>query len=150
VLDRYLKLVKYAVLAWAVIGAAVYGVMVFRDYDPWAALLNIAEFSFTPGLIVLVVLLVASFFVERPFCRYACPLGALTGLAGAVSPVYLKRNAEACKVCQICTKACPMGISIHDVETIKSPNCIGCLECIGDCPREGALELKFGLPVIGK
>lgn len=80
VLDRYLHLVKYGVLAWAVAGAAAYGFMVFRDYDPWAALWNVLELSLAGGTIVLAVVLVASFFVERPWCRYACPLGAATGL----------------------------------------------------------------------
>jgi len=59
-LDRYLRLLKYAVLAWAVIGAGIYGVMVFRDYDLWSALINIAEFIFTPGIVVLGIILVVS------------------------------------------------------------------------------------------
>jgi polyferredoxin len=150
VLDRWLRLLKYAVLAWAVSGAAIYGVMVFRDWDPWAALLTIAEFSLTPGLVVLVVLLGASFFVERPWCRYACPLGAASGLLGRLSPVYLKREASLCKGCAVCNKACPMGLSIHNAQTIKSVDCIGCLECLEICPRQGALELKVGLPLVGK
>jgi len=149
-LDRYLRLLKYAVLAWAVIGAGVYGVMVFRDYDPWSALINIAEFSFTPGIVVLGVTLVASFFVERPWCRYACPLGAASGLLGKLSPVYLKRQASACKVCKVCTTACPMGLPVHKATTITSADCIGCLECVGACPREGALEVKIGIPLIGQ
>ena len=33
-LDRYLRLLKYAVLIWAVVGAGVYGLMLSRDYDP--------------------------------------------------------------------------------------------------------------------
>jgi polyferredoxin len=149
-LDRYLRLVKYGVLIWAVAGAAIYGVMVFRDYDPWSALINIAEFSFTPGLIVLGVTLVGALFVERPWCRYACPLGAASGLLGKFSPVYLKRQESACKVCKVCTTACPMGLPVHTVHTIKSADCIGCLECVGACPRQGALEVKLSLPVIGK
>ncbi len=149
-LDRYLRLVKYGVLIWAVVGAAVYGKMVFRDYDPWSALINIAEFSFTPGVIVLGLTLVGSFFVERPWCRYACPLGAISGIAGKLSPVYLKRETSACKVCKVCTTACPMGLPVHTSETIKSADCIACLECVGACPRHGALEVKIGLPVIGK
>ncbi len=146
-LDRYLRLVKYLVLAWAVIGAAVYGVMVFRDYDPWSALINIAEFSFTPGAVVLGATLIASFFVERPWCRYACPLGAASGLLGKFSPAYLQREAQACKVCKICTTACPMGLPVHTANTIQSADCITCLECVGACPREGALEVKIGLPL---
>jgi polyferredoxin len=149
-LDRYLRLVKYGVLVWAITGAAVFGVMVFRDYDPWATLLNIAEFSFTPGVIVLGITLVASLFVERPWCRYACPLGAASGLLGKLSPVYLKREESACKLCKVCSTACPMGLPVHTATTIKSADCIGCLECVGACPREGALEVKIGFPLLGK
>lgn len=150
VLDRYLRYVKYLVLAWAVGGSAYFGVMVFRDYDPWSTLLNLAEFSFTPGVIILAVVLVASFFIERPWCRYACPLGAASGLLGKVSPIYLKREESACTSCKLCTKSCPMGLEIHKATTIKSADCISCLECVGACPRNGALEVKLGLPLIGK
>ena len=150
VLDRYLRFVKYGVLAWVVIGAAVYGFMVFRAYDPWAALWNLLELSLAAGTIILAIVLAASLFVERPWCRYACPLGAATGLVGKLSPFYLKREAEACKACAICTKACPMGLPVHTATTIKSADCIGCLECVDECPREGALELRIGVPVFGK
>ncbi len=149
-LDRYLRLIKYFVLAWAIIGTAVYGVMVFRDYDPWAALINITEFSFTIGIVVLGITLVASFFVERPWCRYACPLGAASSLLGKFSPMYLKRESNACKVCKVCTAACPMGLQVHTASSIKSADCIGCLECVGACPRQGALEVKIGIPILGQ
>jgi polyferredoxin len=150
VIDKPLRLLKYAVLIWAVTGAAVYGVMVFRDYDPWAALWNLTELSLGFGTAVLAIILVASLFVERPWCRYACPLGAATGLVSKLSPVYLKREGTACKSCAICSKSCPMGLDVHTPDTIKSQDCIGCLECIGSCPRAGALELKVGIPLIGK
>lgn len=150
VLDRYLRLMKYGVLAWAVAGAAAYGFMVFRGYDPWAALWNLLELSLAGGTVVLAIVLVASLFVERPWCRYACPLGAATGLLAALSPIYLKREAESCKACAVCTKACPMGLPVHTATTIKSVDCIGCLECVDECPREGALALKLGVPVVGR
>jgi polyferredoxin len=90
---------------------------------------------------------VSSLFVERPWCRYACPLGAASGLLGKLSPVYLTREAEACKTCKICTNACPMGLQIHSATTITSVDCIGCPECAGACLREGAMEVKLGLPL---
>lgn len=150
VLDRWLRYFKYIVLLWAVAGAGYYGVMVFRDYDPWSALINIVEFSFTPGLVVLILTLVASFFVERPWCRYACPLGAASSLVGKLSPVYLKREDSSCKVCKVCSKACPMGLQVHTADKITSADCIACLECVGACPRKGALEVKVGLPLVWK
>ena len=149
-LDKYLRFVKYGVLIWAITGAAIYGVMVFKDYDPWSALINIAEWTFTPGLVVLGLTLVGSLFVERPWCRYACPLGAASGLLGKLSPVYLKREAESCTNCKICTKACPMGLNVHSANVITSVDCMSCLECVGECPREGALEVKFGVPLAAK
>ncbi len=149
-LDKYLRFVKYGVLVWAVTGAAVYGVMVFRDYDPWSALINITEWTFTPGMVILGLTLVGSVFVERPWCRYACPLGAISGLLGKLSPVYIKREAEACTSCKICSKTCPMGLEVHTVTTITSVDCISCLECVDECPRQGAMEVKAGIPLMAK
>ena len=150
VVDRVLRYFKYLVLVWAVVGAASFGVMVFHDYDPWAALITIFEFSYTPGLVVLIVTLLASLFVERPWCRYACPLGAASSLIGKFSPVYLKREESNCKVCKVCSKACPMGLEVHTADKITSADCISCLECVGACPRNGALEIKVGVPLAWK
>ena len=146
VLDRYLRFLKYGVLIWSVSGAAVYGVMVFRDFDPWSALINIAEWSVTPGLFILALTLIGSLFVQRPWCRYACPLGAVSGLLGKLSPVYLQREANSCTSCRICTKACPMGLQVHTAVAITSADCMSCLECVGECPREGAMAVKLGYP----
>ena len=43
-----------------------------------------------------------------------------------------------------------MGLPVHTATTIKQADCIGCLECVDVCPREGALELKLGVPLLGK
>jgi polyferredoxin len=147
-LDRPLRLLKYAVLVWAIWGATVFGVMVFRDVDPWAALLDIGRESLGLGAIVLAVTLVGAFFVERPWCRYACPLGAVNGLAARFSPVFLQRTQAACTDCGLCTKACPMGIDVAKADKVTSVDCTGCLECVEACPRAGALDLRVGLPIV--
>jgi polyferredoxin len=148
VLDRPLRLLKYVVLAWAVGGAAVYGVMVFRDVDPWSAFLELGRETASLGLLVLAIVLVASFFVERAWCRYACPLGAATGLVSRFSPVRLERIEAACTSCGACTKACPMGIEVATATRVTSQDCTGCLECVEACPRAGSLELRAGLPIV--
>jgi ferredoxin len=148
VLDRPLRLVKYAVLAWAVGGAALWGVMVFRDVDPWLALLELVRLSVIPAVAILGLIAIAAFFVDRPWCRYACPLGAAAGLVGAMSPMRIERVADACISCGICTRACPMGLPVATVDRITSPDCNACLECVGACPRPGALELRLGAPLL--
>ena len=122
--------------------------MVFRDVDPWSALLEVGAATIGLGTIVLVVTLVASFFVERAWCRYACPLGAATGIVSRFSPIRLERVEAACSSCGVCTTACPMGVEVATASRIVSQDCIGCLECVEACPRGGALELRAGLPVL--
>ena len=111
VLDRPLRFLKYAVLAWAIWGTAVFGVMVFRDVDPWIALLDIGSESVGFGTMVLALTLLGAAFVDRPWCRYACPLGAANGIVARFSPVRLERSAAACVDCNLCTRACPMGLA---------------------------------------
>ena len=150
VLDRPLRLLKYAVLVWAIWGTATFGVMVFRDVDPWIALLNIGRESTGFGLLVLGLTLLGALVVDRPWCRYACPLGAANGIVGRFSPVFLERSAAACVDCNLCTKSCPMGLQVATATRITSADCIGCLECVEACPRAGALELRMGLPFGGR
>jgi polyferredoxin len=145
-LDGWLRYFKYIVLAWIILATVSAGVMVFRDYDPYATLLKFSELTLGPGLIILLITLVASFFVERPWCRYACPLGAINGLVSQVSPFRLERNESLCTSCAICNKSCPVNLPVATSKKITSPECIGCLECVEVCPRGGALELKVGLP----
>lgn len=148
-LDRWLRLLKYVILAWALIGAAVTGTMVIRGVDPWAALITVGEPAGIGGLIVLAIVAVASLFVNRPWCRYACPLGAAIGLIGQVSPLRLQRQGDQCLGCSLCHRACPMGLAVERMSDVTSPDCIMCLECAGSCPNEatGALGLKLVLPV---
>ena len=144
--DHVLRYGRYLVLAWALIGAAVTGVMVFREYDPWNALLSVAEFEISTAFVVLIAVLVLSLFVDRPFCRYACPLGAVQGLISKASPVAIQRNADACLGCEICNYACPMSLPVNTSTRITDAECIGCLACVAACPSKDALALTITFP----
>jgi len=87
---------------------------------------------------LLVALMVFSAFVSRPFCRWACPLGALWSPFNKASLVRLEVEGKECTKCGLCEEACPMGIVPH-----RNPNafsCIRCLSCVKVCPR-GALRV---------
>ena len=144
--DRVLRQGRWVVLAVALGGAAVTGTMVFRVADPWAALLSIVEFELNLAFVVLAVVLVLSFVVPRPFCRYACPLGAVQGLIAKASPVAVQRDAEACLGCDLCTRACPMALPVDRSTRVTDAQCIGCLECVAACPSADGLGVSVALP----
>ncbi len=96
------------------------------------------------GVSVLVAFTVASVFVQNFWCRYLCPYGALMGIASLLSPVKIRRDADACIDCAKCAKACPSALAVDKLVQIRSVECTGCMECVAACPAENALQ--FALP----
>ncbi len=82
---------------------------------------------------------------NRNYCRYLCPWGALYGLVGRVGFFQIRARKEQCVPCNLCEKACDMGIPLRQmIETqgrIKTPDCVGCGRCVQACPR-GALVME--------
>ena len=56
--------------------------------------------------LVFLAIVAVSIVVYRPFCRLACPYGALLSLAARKSFFKLRRN-DMCIECGACEKACP-------------------------------------------
>lgn len=144
--DAVLRWGRWVVLVWALVGAAVTGTMVFREVDPWAALLAMGEFELSLAFALLVATFVVGLVVERPFCRYACPLGAVQGPIGKASPVAVQRDAEFCLGCDLCNRACPVAIPVDTRTRVTDSACIGCLECVAACPSGPALGVSVALP----
>lgn len=92
--------------------------------------------------ITLSALVILSLFYKNFWCRYLCPYGALAGLLGSAGPVTIKRDADLCIQCGLCTKNCPSLLPVDKKETIKSPECTGCLTCVSYCPAKGALDVS--------
>lgn len=89
---------------------------------------------------VLVLILVASTLVPRPFCRYLCPLGAIYGLFSRFSFYRMQLDKEKCISCHACEKACPMQVDI--LKNINSPECIRCGKCKAVCSTK-AIQSGF-------
>jgi polyferredoxin len=96
------------------------------------------------ALMVIGVLVLLSMLVENFWCRYLCPYGALLGLTSLLSPVKIRRDAEACIDCAKCAKACPAHLPVDQLVQIRSAECSACMICVAACPAENALQ--FALP----
>jgi len=109
-----------------------------------------------PGLeMALLTLLVAGvgmvwFLGAKGFCTYACPYGAVFGIADQLAPVRI-RATNACEGCGHCTAVCTSNVRVHqevrDWKAIVDPGCMKCLDCVSVCPKD-ALYVGFGVPAI--
>ncbi len=96
-------------------------------------------FAWKMGILLLMILL--SLWVYRPFCKYICPLGAVYGLFHPVSLYRLGVKESACIHCGKCQGSCPAEIPVG--EQPNSRECIRCGKCVRACPT-GAIEAGFG------
>lgn len=143
--DRVLRLFKYVVLIWIVYVTAVTAKLIFADYDPYHALFNFWSGEVLwQAFLVLGLTLAGSLIIERPWCRYACPLGAMLGLTNKISIFRIKRNASTCINCSKCDKACPMKIQVSDKKSVRSLECNSCLKCTSEnaCPIPNTVDMR--------
>lgn len=84
-------------------------------------------------LCLLLLILLLSVKVFRPFCQYLCPLGAVYGWFNRFSLVQIHWEKERCISCTACEKACPLALSVTEISC--SPECIRCGKCIRSCPK---------------
>jgi len=73
-------------------------------------------------------LLGLSIFIERPFCKYLCPLGASLAMPSTFRWFGLKRK-DACSTCKACAVGCgAQAIDAHG--RIDHRECLHCLDCM--------------------
>ena len=99
-------------------------------------------FLFTWKFVILIVTILISIIIYRPFCKYLCPLGALYGVCNPISITGLKLDKEKCINCGKCEQVCEMGV--NPVIKTNSSECIRCGKCIEHCPTK-ALSFGFRL-----
>ena len=96
-----------------------------------AGLLAILGPLFTWKFTLLVLIMVASIFFFRFFCRFLCPLGALYGFFCRVAMLGVKLDKNKCTDCGLCIGVCKM-----DIKNVGDHECIHCGACIAVCPAK--------------
>jgi NosR/NirI family nitrous oxide reductase transcriptional regulator len=79
------------------------------------------------GLFVA-TLLGLSIFIERPFCKYLCPLGASLAMPSTFRWFGLKRKQD-CNSCKACAVGCGAQ-AIDAAGRIDHRECLHCLDCM--------------------
>ncbi|CBL47340.1 Nitrous oxide reductase transcription regulator [gamma proteobacterium HdN1] len=154
--DR-LKWVKYGIF-FGLLGVSLFSMELaeqLAEIEPFKTtfLIGILERG-GPYAAYAAALLGLSLFIERPFCKYLCPLGASLAIPSTFRWFGLPRKEE-CNTCKACGKGCG-SLAIDDIGRIDPRECLLCLDCLvlytddEACPplaSERKVRTKAGLPM---
>ena len=140
--DRIFRFAKYAVLFYFIIFIWS-GVTAVKTAGPWQVFGQYVSFGHWPGLkpllsvggVLLLLIFIGSLFVQRFFCRYFCPMGAIYSLISQASFLKIDKPREECGKCHLCTSKCTMGMDLTKKDRIAGGECISCQKCVSWCPK---------------
>ena len=154
--DR-LKWVKYAVF-FGLVAVSLLSMGLaekLAEVEPFKTtfLVGIGNRSWPYATFVLAIFAV-SLFIERPYCKYICPLGASLAMPSTFRWFGLKRKPD-CNSCKACAKGCGAQ-AINPAGQIDHRECLHCLDCMvlytdtAGCPplaKERKLREREGQPL---
>lgn len=156
--EKWLRRLRYLVLLVFVILLPLYAVDFIGQGQPWFCKYICPAGTLTAGLplvsqnaalqeavgwlfgwknLVLLLLVLLSVLLWRPFCRYLCPLGAVYGLFNPIAFRRMQVKTENCTSCGACQRACKLDIPVW--KTPNSPDCVRCGDCKKSCPHKALL-----------
>jgi len=98
---------------------------------PWAmmdaGMQGLIGSMFWVKIALLLFFTTLSTMAKRPFCRTACPLGAILSLFNRASFLQLAWNPDTCTRCGKCRRICP--VDIRPDKKPMDPECLRCLDC---------------------
>lgn len=145
--EKYLRYTKYAMLIGLVFLTSYLIGFIFTDICPVGMLtgtipillLNpgkfVPNYFFPVAFVILLLFFILIFVIERGWCRYFCPIGAILAPFNKISYLYVKVGNKNCIHCDLCSNICPMGIDVPNMH--RDPECILCGKCVNVCPQKG-------------
>ena len=154
-----LKWIKYAIF-FVLLGVSLYSMEMaenLAEIEPFKTTFLVGVWNRTwPFWMFIGGILGWSFFSERPYCKYICPLGAGLAIPSKFRLFGLKRKAE-CQTCHACAGGCGSH-AIDSAGKIDQMECMQCLDCMvlyyddHACPplvKERKAREKASLPLTG-
>ncbi len=159
--DRPLRYLKYVILVVFVILMPLFIVDIIGQGTPYFCKLICPAGTLEGGLplvimneglqrtvgwlyawknLLLVITIIASIIIYRPFCKYICPLGAIYSLFNPISVFKYRVNEEKCINCHACSNICKM--NVDPVKNSNALECIRCGKCKSICPTN-AIEYRY-------
>ncbi len=118
----FLGLVVASFLSWDL-------AMTGTEIEPFKAAIILRFMTEWPMVAYALAVIAAGVFIERFYCRFACPLGGGLAILGRVRMFdWLHRYPECGSRCHHCETVCPVG-AIKRSGEINMNECFYCLDC---------------------
>ncbi len=156
-LHARLKWLKYGIFA-GLLGMSFYSMGLaehLAEVEPFKTTFLVGVWNRSwPFVLFWFALIIPALFIERPFCKYLCPLGASLAIPSTFRWWGLKRKSE-CGPCDACAAGCG-SLAIDSSGRIDQRECLLCLDCMilyydpKACPplaQERKQRLRAGLPL---
>lgn len=153
--DKYLRKLKYLILLVFVILLPLFLVDILGQGSPYFCKLICPVGMLEGGIplvllnksmrgaigflyhwkgVILIITLLLSIIIYRPFCKYICPLGAVYSIFNPISVFRYRLDKNKCISCGRCKDVCQM--NIDPVKNCNHLECIRCARCKNACPVE--------------
>ena len=133
-IDKCLSMIKYLMVPVVLYVTAVTVNLFYRDISPCYLMSSINDDIKFSTYVVGIIVLIASFIISMPFCRWICPFAAIQNIFSKLGLVRITRDTNSCINCGKCSNVCPMNIDVANQKSVTSANCISCFECMDVCP----------------
>ena len=117
-LEQGLGVLPFIFLGAGVWLAAAGSIFLFCQYDPFVPLFRLNGRS--AMVLTGAALLLLGTVVGRPYCRFACPYGALLKLGSIGSRWRVRVTPDTCTQCKLCERSCPFG-AMREPESGNTP-----------------------------
>jgi len=109
------------------------GTVIYHYLNPFN-LFNL-DFETVSIFLTVILALLGSFAVYRPFCQFICPFGFISWIAERFSIIRVRIDKEKCTQCGACIKACPLEAAKGRISGRRLPaDCFSCARCLNVCP----------------
>lgn len=135
--QKVMKIIRYVLLTALLVQLFITKSNLFIKIDPFMVAFNLNSY-YTAGWILLGLLLITSLFINRPFCRAACPVGLILGWVKKIPGASVLGAKENCTGCITCAKGCDYQAINRKVKLsiLDNKDCILCGDCMDNCRKE--------------
>ncbi|MFH1052477.1 MAG: 4Fe-4S binding protein [bacterium] len=115
----------------------------FCKIDPFLVAFNFIS-VYQIGWYLLVLLILTSIFIHRPFCQSVCPIGLVLGWISKIPGASALSYNENCTNCNICLDTCKIGaITKNNGEhMINNAECNLCGDCLDSCTKNAIKPIR--------